>query len=218
MNRLVFAVFKTIMIAIIFVFVFDIIFYMYRVTSLNSRMESISTSLKKVVMDNNYLPSEQANMYKVLLDQMVCDFNNVPYSTGMTNFYNSTPANNFIAGIHWNYKSNPIGATPTITATRRRHNLGGWVNYSTNIVNPQMKTPGDYGDISVVQLRVAVFQPMWGWTSGGMSSQVAGGYDDGGISSAAGAANRWTRNANFRTTEFTYTYYVPCLNYKTVTE
>ena len=100
MNRLVYSVFKAIMMAIIFVFVFDMAFYLYRAISLNSRMQSISTSLQKVVMENNYLPSETATMYQHLFGQLIEDFNGGSYSIGADgslNLNDSDINNNFIS-------------------------------------------------------------------------------------------------------------------------
>lgn len=230
MNRIVYSVFKTIMFAIIFVFVFDIVFYMYRVTTLNQRMESISTSLKKVVMDNNYLPSETAKMYTGLLGQMICDYNGVSYHTGMSgnDFLNTVASNNFIAGFKWNYDSDAVNTGLSLTAQRKYYSSGSWHTVTENIVNKRMDTPGDYGDVCIVQLSVEVYQPMWGWTSGtsvtgnsdgswnnnhSADGQVTGDYNYNGTSGL-----NWTRNATFRTQTFSYTYYVPCLNYKTVTQ
>lgn len=221
MNKLVYTVFKAIMMSILFVFIFDMVFYMYRVTSLNSRMESISTSLKKVVMDNNYLPSEQAKMYQALIAQMVCDYNGLTYTTGMSgsDFYNSSIDDNFIAGFHWNYTTDATNlGLDSIVATRRQYVSSSWQNKNIQILNKKMGVPGDYGDVCVVQLKVAVFQPMWGWTASGTAAGVTGKYNDGGLTNANGIANRWSRSAEFRTHEFVYTYYVPCLNYKTISQ
>ena len=211
MNRLVYSVFKAIMVSIIFVFVFDMVFYIFKVTSLNSRMESLSTSLKKVVMDNNYLPSEQAEMYKQLFEQVIRDFNSV--SSG---YENSDSSQNFISGFHWNYGNDAENVNLSISSSRTYWTGSSWQTVSTDIVNKKMSTPGEYGDICVVQLRVGVYQPMWGWTTlaaDGTSSGVDGNYDYDGQD-----ATRWTRAATFRSSELVYTYYVPCLNYKTVTQ
>lgn len=212
MNRMVYAVFKAIMVAVIFVFVWDMVFYMYRVFTLNSRMESLSTSLKKVVMDNNYLPSEQAVMFQELLAQMICDYNQVAYTGGMSgsDFLNSN-GDNFIAGFKWNYNSEPVNAISSIMASRQKLTGGGWTPQSENIVNTRMDIVGDYGDICVVQLRVGVYQPMWNWTSS-TNSTYNNDYDYDGQDSTY-----WTRFAQARVHEFIYTYYVPCLNYKTIT-
>ena len=51
MNKLVYTVFSTLAFAIIFVFVWDMVFYLYRVNSLNTRIENITSA-----MQNTQLP------------------------------------------------------------------------------------------------------------------------------------------------------------------
>lgn len=220
MNRLVYTVFKTIMLSIIFIFLFDIVFYMYRVTSLNARMESISTSMKKVVMENNYLPSEVADTYSEILKHMICDYNQVAYRPNMSNSElingdggndvngrnrNSVNSAAFISGMKWNYNTPATGTSLNIRAQRQRWTGSGWTTVTdSNIVKTKMNTPANYGDIMVVQLKVGVFQPIWGWT------QADGRYNYDGSD-----VTHWVRNA--ASTELTYTYYVPCLNFRTVT-
>lgn len=225
MNRLTISVFKAIAVSIIFIFLFDIVFYMYRVASLNSRMESISTSMRKVVMENNYLPPEVASNYSEIFKHMICDFNSVVYTPGMSNADlvgggrnsqdvdgnngNSVNAAAFIAGMQWNYENN--AATPlSITANKSYWTGSGWGNRSEDIVKLRMKDPADYGDIMVMQMTVEVFQPLWGWT------QADGTYNyNSGMSADDRSINGWVRNA--AVTKLVYTYYVPCLNFRTIT-
>lgn len=219
MNKLVYTVFKTIAMSIIFIFLFDILFYMYRVTSLNARMESLSTSMKKVVMENNYLPSELATTYSEIIKHMICDYNNVAYHQGMSNAElitgtggndvngrngNSVNTAAFISGFRWNYKTNADGVGLAVNAQRQKWTGSSWTPQTVNIVKTRMDTPADYGDIMVVQLKVGVFQPIWGWT------QANGKYDYN-----SEDVTKWVRNA--ASTELIYTYYVPCLNFRTVT-
>lgn len=224
MNRLVYTVFKTIALSIIFIFLFDIIFYMYRVTSLNARMESLSTSMKKVVMENNYLPSEMAETYSEIFKNMICDYNNVPYHPGMSGAQlingdggnavdgtngNSVNAAAFIAGMHWNYNSNATGLSlSSLSANRQKWTGSGWSTQNTNIIKTKMNSPANYGDIMVVQLRVGVFQPIWGWATSGYAVTDRYSYNGEDV-------RRWVRNA--ASTEMVYTYYVPCLNFRTIT-
>ena len=77
-------------------------------------------------------------------------------------------------------------------------------------------------------MKVAVYQPMWGWTAGVQARADSTGnivYNntvrnqvDGDYNYAGQASTNWSRNAQFRTHEFVYTYYVPCLNYKTISQ
>lgn len=217
MNKLVYSVFKAIMTSIIFIFVFDMGFYLYRAVSINARMESLSTSLKKVVMENNYLPKEDARLFGNLLGQMVADFNHCDYSisgTGRLTFTDSNINDNFVSGLHWNYGTSAVfSSTPSdlmsLTSKIYKYNGSSWVEQNRKIVETDMSKPREYGDIQVVQLRVGIYQPLWGWFSAGSSpSKVDYNYngEDG---------TMWNRAAiTTRGTEFTYTYYVPCLKYK----
>lgn len=211
MNRLVYSVFKAIMVAIIFVFVFDMAFYLYRAISLNSRMQSISTSLQKVVMENNYLPSETATMYQHLFGQLIVDFNGGSYSIGADgslNLNDSDINNNFISGMHWNYKNSATGISGMSETTKvYRYNGSTFTPTDIPLVIDKMSSPADYGQVMIVQLRVGVYQPLWGWSTANGKYEYNG--EDG---------TKWVRNATGASTEFVYNYYVPCLQYKTTNQ
>lgn len=211
MNRLVYSVFKAIMMAIIFVFVFDMAFYLYRAISLNSRMQSISTSLQKVVMENNYLPSETATMYQHLFGQLIVDFNGGSYSIGADgslNLNDSDINNNFISGMHWNYKNSATGISGMSETTKvYRYNGSTFTPTDIPLVIDKMSSPADYGQVMIVQLRVGVYQPLWGWGTANGKYEYNG--EDG---------TKWVRNATGASTEFVYNYYVPCLQYKTTNQ
>lgn len=211
MNRLVYSVFKAIMMAIIFVFVFDMAFYLYRAISLNSRMQSISTSLQKVVMENNYLPSETATMYQHLFGQLIVDFNGGSYSIGADgslSLNDSDINNNFISGMHWNYENCATGASGMSETTKvYRYTGSTFIPTDIPLVVTKMSDPADYGQVMIVQLRVGVYQPLWGWNVANGEYKYNG--EDG---------TKWVRNATGASTEFVYNYYVPCLQYKTTNQ
>lgn len=229
MNRLVYSVFKAIMLSIIFVFVFDMVFYLYRAISLNSRMQSISTSLQKVVMENNYLPSETANMYGQLFAQLITDFNGYvnPLTGEQIDYYSwedgklvhiikddkfkydsSINNDDFISGMHWNYKDEATGVSGMKQTTKvYRYNGSAFTPTDIPLVVDKMCDPADYGQVMIVQLRVGVFQPLWGW-----------GTADGTYNYNGEDGTKWVRNATGASTEFVYTYYVPCLQYKTTNQ
>lgn len=220
MNKLVYSVFKAIMLAIIFVFVFDMVFYLYRAISLNSRMQSISTSLQKVVMENNYLPSETANMYGQLFAQLITDFNGSYNSIadGWDDYYSwengklvnhdSNVNDNFISGMHWNYLDDAIGISGMNEKTKvYRYNGSTFTPTDIPLVVNKMRDPADYGQVMIVQLRVGVYQPLWGW-----------GVADGSYHYNGEDGTKWVRNATGASTEFVYNYYVPCLQYKTTNQ
>lgn len=188
MTRLVANCFKAIMFSMLFILVFDLGFYLYRAFSLNARMESVMTSMQKVIIENNYLPEGDYELYKSIFTRVADDMNQ---------------GDVFINGFSINYDHDPVNAIDDLDALKYKTN-GQAVN--ENILRTRMDTPADYGDVMVVQVRVNVNQPMWGW--GGTQET----YDYSGE-----ASPEWGKLAP-RTTTFAYTYYVPCLKYIMVTE
>lgn len=209
MHRLVYQVFKAIMVAIILVFVFDMVGYLYRAASLNQRVESLMTSLQKVVMDNNYLPQEQAVLYQQLFGQMAADFNarsgQVYSAANPTQFFQGN-SDAFVLAMDWNMYDDAVGNHPSITATRSKWTGSNWTSVSTQIVSKRMGTPMDYGDIQTIQFRVLVAQPTWGF----MRTGASGSADDFTLDSSR---NQHVTGSNRFTHVFTYTYYVPCMKY-----
>lgn len=202
--RMIYQVFKTLAIAMVMVFVFDIVFYLYRAYSLNQRMESMCVSLQKVVSENNYLPEGQYNMFTTLFDDMADSFNSgyVTNDDGtITRVDESSLSgtdrniNRFIVrqddghAVRLNYGQTPEGGTPSITGVT---------------VGSDLSKPLDYGDVAYIQVKVEVKQPVWDF-----------------IGTSYSAANFQNSNTDSsiaeKTTEFTYTYLVPCLKYQSVT-
>lgn len=227
MHNMVFKVFKTIAFAIIFVFVFDIAFYIYRFASFNTKVENITTSLQKVVMENNYLPSEQAELFKAMFYNMMADYN-APTRADRTGYHfnsatNAVPFNNannaFVLFCDWNYRDAavfPSGTAPINVVDNPGHSI---VHQQMGIAGSG--TVGDYGDIMIVQVRFILAQPMWNFMHNA-------GFINGGVGITAGAAATGMENqnevtpaqkiANRFTTEVDYNYYVPCLQYKSITQ
>ena len=130
MYKMVYQVFKTIAIAMVLVFVFDIVLYLYRAYSLNQRMESLCVSIQKVVSENNYMPEGQYNMFMRLFDDMADSFNS-GYITredgSITQVDESSLSasdaryNRFIIrqpdnhAVRLNYGQNPVSTLPTIS-------------------------------------------------------------------------------------------------------
>ena len=195
MNKLVYTCFKTIMVAMILVFVFDMTSYLYRVLSLNQRMESIMTSMQKVVMENNYLPESSYQMYKSLLIQLTNDMNG---ESGTTLVKKNADKQWFIDGIDLNYDTVAHDALTEIKADRATST--GTVN-SYNVLVDKMSLPASYGDVMIVQATVRVEAPSWDFKADKRGSQnFQNSYTDSSIQQ--------------RTVDLVYTYYVPCLNYK----
>ena len=221
MYSMVFKVFKTIAFAIIFVFVFDILMYIYRFATFNNKVENITTSMQKVVMENNYMPAEQAFLFKQMFYRLAYDYNapNGAAMPAVTTTSNTLPFNMqdgaFVLFCDWNYGDNavfPGGTTPIQV-----------VDATGNIVHQQMGITasggevGDYGDIMIVQVRFLLAQPMWNFMHSNFTRITAADTATGGT----GDQNETTpaqRIANRFITEVDYNYYVPCLQYKSVTE
>lgn len=211
MHKLVFNVFKTIAISMILIFVFDIVFYMYRVASLNQRVESIMTSLQKVVMENNYLTSYDSQLYAQMFNSMIDDYNGAFAASG-------NQADKFIMHMFWNVGSPAKAADGSnlsesdgsldIKGSRSFYNGSAWVNRDdVNLVHYTMNEVGSYGDIQCVQLVVQVQQPLWRFANSVRGQRGAPEW------------NRAIENGSTPfTTEFFYTYYVPCLRYQSVTQ
>lgn len=201
---MVYQVFKTIMIAMILVFVFDIVFYLYRAYSLNQRMESLCVSIQKVVSENNYMPQGQYNMFMTLFNDMADSFNS-GYKTendgSLTQVNEASLSasdakyNRFIVrqpdnnAVRLNYGQAPTGTVPVIAGVT---------------VGSDLSKPLDYGDVAYIQVKVEVKQPVWDF-----------------VGNTYSAANFQNSNSDPRiaekTTEFTYTFIVPCLKYQSVT-
>lgn len=152
MHRLVYNVFKTIMLAMIFVFVFDMASYLYRAMSLNQRMENIMVSMQRIVSENNGLTPDAYSMYESMFIQLANDMN-------------SGEPGSFINGYWINY--NHDARTQHTTLTR----LDAMRNGSTkNVLIEDMKEVGGYGDVMVVQVGVSIDQPTWGFTGSSHSA------------------------------------------------
>ena len=230
MYSMVYKVFKTIAFAIIFVFVFDIMMYIYRFASFNTKVENISTSLQKVVMENNYLPKEQAVLFKQMLYNLAADYNAPTAAARATYTFNIDDTglpwhdtnNAFVLYCDWNYAEHatfPSGTSPIAV-----------FDPTGNIVLDKMGVGssggqvGDYGDIMVVQIRFLLAQPMWNcmhetvFNNGGDTAITAGTYTAGTGRADTKEDSPAAKLANRFITEVDYNYYVPCLQYKSITE
>ena len=132
MHRLVASCFKAIMFSIIFVFVFDMSFYLYRVISLNSRRESIMTSMQKVIMENNYLPDGSYKLYENIFSKLASDMNqggevfirgfNINYSHDAT-----LPAGEDTLNANIVYANGGSSSSNKYHSTKDAHNMKGAV-------------------------------------------------------------------------------------------
>lgn len=139
MHRIVANCFKAIAFAIIFVIVWDVGFYLWRANALNQRMESVAVSIQEVVSKNNYLPEEEKEMFRNILNTIRADMNN---------------SDVFIEKISWNY-AYPSSYQPQILDSDNK-----------NIVRYRMDTPASYGDVMVIEIHVLVNATVWGQIGG----------------------------------------------------
>lgn len=209
MHKMVLQVFKVIAFSMVFVFVFDIIFYLYRSFSLNQRMESINVSLQKVVSENNYLPVGQYNMFMSIYNSMGESFNKAPDGADAAEI----KANEFIVydgnnAVTLNYDRS---ASNVKAITGYKYDVNGTAR-EENLVKPQLNQPADYGDIMCIEAKVKVNQPLWGFLDG--AKMNAKNWQKGTSDDIAKFGDQYEGDG---THTFTYTYYVPCLRYQSVT-
>ena len=183
MAKLTYSVFKTIMLAMIFVFAFDMLMYLYRTASLTQRMQNIMTGMQRVVQENNGLSPGNYAIYENMLIRLADSFNQG--NTGNN-------SDKFINGYWINYTSNAKDTTTMNDMTPSSGSILTMDN-TTNKAN--------YGDIIVVQVGVSINQPNWNFTSASSNSSE---YFQNDRTSAA---------INSPEHELWYTYYVPCLKY-----
>lgn len=194
MSRLVGNCFKAIMFSIIFVFVFDMAFYLYRTMSLNQRMESIMTYMQEIVMENNYLPDGDKMMFDAIFRQMGTDMNR---------------GDVFIVHLGYNYGCNAKNINGTLLTSLPASKYTSTGRRTVDLINLDTSRPADYGDIMVVQARVIIRQPIWNWVNAVDDYR----YDGTGVN-----ASDWQRVMDDSySTELDYTYYVPCLKYQSIT-
>lgn len=225
MNRMVWCVFKAIALSIIFVFVWDMGFYLYRTFALNQRMEMLMSSLTKVVQENNYLPEQDMNLYKTLFTNIADSMNGD--KSKYTNNDEDTGANyQFVNGYTWNYDSSCAGTDytnklPDVDATVT--NVNGTPE-SRNILVRTMDKSACYGDIMAVYVAVNVNTPFWTFDNNTSTFDSAnntqnvssnGNVSDGDDSRSI---DHWHRNLKYSTVTLDYLYYVPCMNYTSVTD
>ena len=145
MTSLVSNVFKAIFMATLFVIIWDIGFYLFRVTALNHKIEAVMTTMQQEVTRNNYLPEEEYNMYSSILSGIGRDMNGV-------NAVSSLPHEVFVEGMQLNYDHDPYYIT-----TQQINQLMS----SGLTISKKLDTPAAYGDVQLIELNVFVHPPTW---------------------------------------------------------
>ena len=185
MDKFVLNVFKGIMISMIMIFAFDMLSYLYRALSINQKMLNIMTGMQRVVMENNYMPKEMMTDYEGIFNLLAENYNS---STGVK-FENGSDDSTFLHSVKLNYGQDAEGDFSGIDNT---------------ILVKDMRTPGEYGDIAVVQATIKISQPVWGFNVVKNS-----------LSGAERSANNFNREGVYYNT-LSYTYLVPCLHYQRI--
>lgn len=206
MNRMVWCVFKAIALSMIFVFVWDMGFYLYRTYALNQRMEMLMSSLTKVVQENNYLPENEKEVYDTLF-RNIADMMNGDKSKYDNDSEKTGSDYQFVNGFQWNYSKNSKG---TINYANKVDDImadvtdvKGTTN-NRNILVRSMDKSACYGDIMLVYVSVNVNTPFWTFQTG----KDEGRYN----------LTTWSRNVAYSNVTMDYVYYVPCMNYTSVTD
>lgn len=156
MHKIVLNAFKAVAFAIIFVIIWSVVFYLIRVFSLNSKMETIAVSMQQSVAKNNYLTSDEFDMYMRMLGNIKREMN-APASAG-----HDTLGDNFIVGFRINYGRE--------CSTEYKDRLvGDMSHYVTDL-----EKCGNAGDIAVIELQVAFNSITWrqNGTDSGAANQI----------------------------------------------
>lgn len=219
MNRMVWCVFKAIALSMIFVFVWDMGFYLYRTFSLNQRMEMLMSSMTKVVQENNYLPENEAKVYETLFKNLagsmnvsrkvIRDINGTATGTKgkVIKVEDNETEGDFVNGFQWNYHK---GSKGTVNYTNSLLDINADVTdvngnkKNRNVLVRYMDKSACYGDIMVCYVSVYVNTPFWTFQTG----KDEGRYN----------LTTWTRNFTHTETKLDYVYYVPCMNYTSITQ
>ena len=183
MAKLTYTVFKTIMLAMIFVFVFDMGMYLYRTASLTQRMQNIMTSMQRVVQENNGLSPENYAVYEDMFIELADSYNQGKHGNNSDVFINGY-------WINFNNKAKDTATMNDMTAA------SGTILKMNNTANM-----ANYGDVIVVQVGVSINQPNWNFTSATSNSSQYFQNDRTSAGIASPEHELW------------YTYYVPCLKY-----
>lgn len=75
MHRIVYNVSKTIILSVVFVIIWSLVFYLYRVSVLNDKIESIATYMQYDISSSNYLTEDAEELYQGLFDEIKADMN-----------------------------------------------------------------------------------------------------------------------------------------------
>ena len=192
MHRIVVTAFKAVAYAMIFVIIWSVVFYLFRVFALNSKLETIMVSMRQDVSQNNYLTEDRYEMYKTMLLDVANEMNN---------------GDTFVVGYNLNYakgdKSNACVSDDTpsnmgLHYTSDGYKMNGATNSPTYSLN--LAKPAACGDVAVIELQVGFNAISWRYDT------------------AEQAAADELKLTDDIVNTITYTYQVPCLKYVNVVD
>lgn len=153
MHKIVVTAFKAVAMSIIFIVVWSVVFYLMRVYSLNSKIETVMVSMQQDVARNNYLTEDSYNMYEGILRGIADDMNS---TSGGADVYD-----HFINGFSLNYTHGLSAETSTELGIPADGGAYLGANYST-----QLNQPANAGDIAVIELTVGFNAITWTYDAG----------------------------------------------------
>ena len=127
MNKMVSTVFKSIALSIIFVVIWQTCFYIFRVYTLNEKVNVIVRMMTEDVSEHNRLTDDADALYSALFAELQESSNSGDY---------------FVTNISYNYHSDATSLTETSIGTVPLHR--------------KLDTAGKYGDIMVIEVNVGV--------------------------------------------------------------
>ena len=214
MNRFVYTVFKAIALSMIFVFVWDLGFYLYRAISLNNRVENIISSMERTISENNYMPASDSKLYRAMFQSLGADFNGG--DTDTNKFVRSVAVNSSTGG--YPSASNAYLVGTTLTDSDMNESLK-----NTGVaIRGDISYPANYGDIMALDVKVEIVVPIWGFGSSGTLANEDFGSDKSQLSTTKAiegddyGSRNWNRQ-EFRHRVFGYRRYIPCMHYQRLT-
>lgn len=127
MNKMVATAFKSVALSIIFVVIWQTCFYVFRVYTLNEKVNVIVRMMTEDVSEHNRLTDDAHNLYTSLFAEL-------------QNTSNSGDL--FVTSISYNYSTEATSVTETTVGGVSLHR--------------KLNTAGEYGDIMVIEVKVGV--------------------------------------------------------------
>ena len=204
MERLVYGVFKAIILSMLFVVIWQLGFYLYDLAILDQRMSNLMVSMEKTVSENNYMPSEEAQLYYSIINQIAEDFSGGVRTVDGTTYGQyknaaTTGHDGFISDWSWNY--NGLGNYRVFNPT-----TSDWTNADGG-TSYDMSIPNSYGSVACIHVAFDLRAPWIGFGHANETVRTNG--------TGATAAEWHVEKVDV---DLAYTSYVPCLKYRKITD